>query len=79
MRKIMLGRELSSKKTRPQRNEDINISALSSMVPINDNTWLIDSGSSRHMIDLRNHLTHFVEKETQLHVVLGDDSIYNVR
>jgi hypothetical protein len=62
MSKIMMGSKLSSRKTRPQRNEDINISTLSGMVPINDNTWLIDSGASRHMTGLRNHLTHFVEK-----------------
>ena len=31
------------------------------------------------MNDLRNHLTYFVEKETHLHVVLGDDARYNVR
>jgi hypothetical protein len=30
------------------------------------------------MTSLRNHLTHFVEKETHLHVVLGDDAIYNM-
>jgi hypothetical protein len=85
MSKIMMGSKLddssklSSRKTRPQRYEDINISTLSGMVPINDNTWLIDSGASRHMTGLRNHLTHFVEKETHLHVVLGDDARYNVR
>jgi hypothetical protein len=85
MRKIMMGsklddsRKLSSRKTKPQRNEDINISSLSGMVPTNDNTWLIDSGASRHMIGLRNHLTHFIEKETHLHVVHGDDARYNVR
>jgi hypothetical protein len=44
MSKIMMGgnlddsRKHSSRKTRPQGNEDINISALSGMVPINDNT-----------------------------------------
>jgi hypothetical protein len=85
MSKIMMGgklddsSKLSSRKTRPQRNEDINISTLSCMVPTNDNTWLIDSGASRHMTGLRNHLTHFFEKETHLHVVLGDDARYNVR
>jgi hypothetical protein len=85
MSKIMMGgklhgsRKLSSMKTRPQRNEDINISTLSGMVPTNDNTWLINSGASRHMTGLRYHLTHFVEKETHLHVVLGDDARYNVR
>jgi hypothetical protein len=85
MRKIMMGRKLdesskfSSRKTKPQRNEDINIPSLSGMVPTNDNTWLIDSCASRHMIGLRNHLTHFVEKETHLHVVLGDHARYNAR
>jgi hypothetical protein len=49
------------------------------MVLINEKTWLIDNGASRHMHGLRNHLTHFVEKETHLHVVLGDDTRYNVR
>jgi hypothetical protein len=85
MSKIMMGSKLddssklSSRKTRPQGNKDINISALSGMVPINDNTWLIDSGASRHMTGIRNHLTHFVAKETHLHVVLGDDARYTVR
>jgi hypothetical protein len=80
MRKIMMGgklddsSKLNSKKTRPQRNEDINILTLSGMVPTNDNTWSIDSGASRHMTGLRNHLTHFVEKETRIHVVLGDST-----
>jgi hypothetical protein len=76
MSKFMMGSKLS---TKLQSNEDINISTLSSMVPINDNTWLIDSGASRHMTGIRNHLSHFVEKETHLHVVLGDDARYNVR
>jgi hypothetical protein len=76
MRKFMIGRKLS---TKIQSNEDINISGLSGMVSINDNTWLIDSGASRNMTDIRNHLTHFIEKETHLHVVLGDDARYNVR
>jgi hypothetical protein len=31
------------------------------------------------MIGIRDHLTHFVEKETHIHVFLGDDAIYNVR
>jgi hypothetical protein len=79
MSKIMMGSKLSSRKTRLQRNEDINISTLSCMVPINEKTWIIDSGASMHMTDLRNHLTHFIEKETHLHVVLGDDARYNVR
>jgi hypothetical protein len=76
MSNFMMGSKLN---TKLQCNEDINISTLSGMVPINENTWLIDSGASRHMTGIRNHLTHFIEKETHLHVVLGDDARYNVR
>ena len=71
--------KLSSRKTRPQGDEDINISTLSGMVLTNDNTWLIDSHASRHMTDFRDHLTNFIEKETHLHVFLGDDANYNMR
>ena len=49
------------------------------MVPTDNDIWLIDSGASRHMTGLRDHLTHFIEKETHLHVVHGDDARYNVR
>jgi hypothetical protein len=66
-------------KPRLQGDEDINISTLSGMVPTNDNTWLIDSGAFGYMTSLRDHLTNFVEKETHLHVVLGDDARYNVK
>jgi hypothetical protein len=49
------------------------------MVPTNDNTWLIDNGASRCIISSRNHLTDFVEKETHLHVVFGNDAKYYVK
>jgi len=73
---FMMGSKLN---TKIQCNEDINISSLSGMVPINENTWLIDSGASRHMTSFRNHFSHFIEKEKHLHVVLGDDARYNIR
>jgi hypothetical protein len=75
----------NSWKLRLQRDEDIKeeaflfISILSGMVPTNDDTWLIDSGASRHMTGFRIHLTNLVEKETNLHVVLEDNAIYNVK
>ena len=49
------------------------------MVPTNDDTWLIDSGASRYITGFRDHLANIVEKETNLHVFLGDDAIYNVK
>jgi hypothetical protein len=68
-----------------QRNEDIKdeaflfISALSGMVSTDNDIWLIDSGASRHMTGYRDHLLDLVEKETSLHVVLGDNARYNVK
>jgi hypothetical protein len=52
---------------------------MSSMVPTNNDIWLIDSGASRHMTGYREHLTDLVEKESRLHVVLGDDARYTVK
>jgi hypothetical protein len=61
-----------------QRDEDIKddafflISTLSGTVPTDSDIWLIDSGASRHMNGYKDHLTDLVEKESSLHVVLGD-------
>jgi hypothetical protein len=49
------------------------------MVPTDSGIWLIYSGASRHMIGYREHLTYLVEKESCLHVVLGDNSRYIVK
>jgi hypothetical protein len=49
------------------------------MVPTSNDIWLIDSGTSRHMIGYIGHLTDLVGKESRLHVVLGDDAIYTVK
>jgi hypothetical protein len=77
--KLSGSNKLSFWKPRLQGDEDINISGLSGMVPTNDNTWLIGSGAFRKMIGFRDHLTFFVEKETHLHVFLGDNARYNVK
>jgi hypothetical protein len=69
----------------PQRDEDIKdeafffISSLSGTVPIDSDIWLTDSGASRHMTRYREHLTVLVEKESRLHVVLGDNVSYIVK
>jgi hypothetical protein len=68
-----------------QRDEDINdetfffVSTLSSKIPTDSDIWLIDSGPSRHMIGYREHLTDLVEKESHIHVVLGDNAKYTVK
>jgi hypothetical protein len=69
----------------PQRDEDTKdeafffISTLSSAVPTDSDIWLIDNGASRHMIVYREHLRDLVEKESSLHVVLGDNARYTVK
>jgi hypothetical protein len=55
------------------------ISALSGIVPTDSDIWLIDSSASRHMTGYREHLTDLVEKESRLHVVLGDNARYIVK
>jgi hypothetical protein len=78
-------RKFSSGKPRLQINEDIKeeaflfISTLSGTVRTNNDIWLIDSGASRHMTGYRDHMTDLVEKETNIHVVLGDNAKYNVK
>jgi hypothetical protein len=69
----------------PQRDEYIKyekfffISALLGIVPTDNDIWLIDSGSSRHMTGYRENITDLVEKESCLHVVPCDNSIYIVK
>jgi len=40
---------------------------------------LIDSGASRHITGYREHLSDLVEKVSNLHVVISDDTRYSVR
>ena len=66
-----------------QKNEDRTkfffISALSCIVPTTSDTWLIDSGASRHMMRFKENLLEVVEKDSHLRVVLGDDANYIVK
>jgi hypothetical protein len=76
---------LISWKSRIQRDEYIKeesflfISTLLGTVPIENDIWLIESGAPRHMTDYRDHLSGLVDKETSLHVILGDNAKYNVK
>jgi hypothetical protein len=51
----------------------------SGTVPTYNDIWLIDSGSSRHIIGYKEHLIDISEKESHLHFVLGDNAIYTVK
>jgi len=73
-------REPPQKKSRKasKDDEDFFISVRSSTIPTSSDIWLINSGASRHMTGYREHLTNLVEKDSQFHVVLGDDARYTV-
>ena len=49
------------------------------MVPTTSDTWLIDSGASKHMTGYKENLSEVVEKKSYLRVVLGDDANYIVK
>jgi hypothetical protein len=55
------------------------ISSLSGMVPTSNDIRLIVSGAFRHMTGYKEHLIDLVEKESCLHVVVGDDGRYTVK
>ena len=70
------------KKTRDKHSSDSNfllLLALSCTVQTSRDTWLIDSGASRHMIGYGDHLEDVVQRELQEKVVLGDDARYVVK
>ena len=41
--------------------------------------WLIDSGASRHIIGFKEALSHMVEKDTNLEIILGDNATYPMK
>ena len=61
-----------------ERNNDsddeyVLISAIIGTVTHGNDTWLVDSGASKHMTGYKDYLTDLVEKESHQKVKLGDD------
>ena len=61
-----------------ERNNDSGdeytlISALTCTVTHGNDTWLVDSGASKHMTGYKDYLSALVEKESHQKVKLGDD------
>ena len=53
-------------------------SALSGSITDNANSWLVDSGASRHMTGYRGALTNYRKKKFTTQVEVGDDSTYKI-
>lgn len=60
--------------------ECILISSLSSSSPpYSYDSWLVDSGASRHFSKYKEVLSNLVEREISLKIILGDNSTYPVK
>ena len=55
------------------------IFALTRSVSPGNDTWLIDSGASKHMIVFKESLSCLKQKESPHKVMLGDDSQYPIK
>jgi hypothetical protein len=64
---------------REQIKDHVLISALSGSVTPGEDTWLIDSGASKHMTRQRNILSCISEKKFSHKVTLGDDYQYPIK
>jgi transposase InsO family protein len=64
---------------REEIKDHVLISALSGSITPGDDTWLIDSGASKHMTGQRNILSCISEKKFSQKVTLGDDYQYPIK
>ena len=60
-------------RTNDSDDEYILISVLTGTVTHGNDTWLVDSGASKHMTCYKDYLLALVEKESHQKVKLGDD------
>jgi hypothetical protein len=71
--------EPPSKMLREQIKEHVLISALSGSITPREDTCLIDSGASKHMIGQKDILSYISEKKFSQKVTLGDDYQYPIK
>ena len=55
------------------------ISTLTCTVTHDNDTWLVDSGASKHMTGYKNYLSTLIERESHQKVKLGDDYQYPIK
>ena len=55
------------------------ISALTVTVTHGNDTWLVDSGASKHMTGYKDYLPTLIERESHQKVKLGDDYQYPIK
>jgi hypothetical protein len=76
---VVKDEEPPTKMIREEIKDHVLISALSGSVTPGEDTWLIDSGASKHMTGKRNILSCIYEKNFSQKVTLGDDYQYPIK
>jgi hypothetical protein len=71
--------EPPTKMIREQTKDHFLILTLSRSITPGEDTWLIDSGASKHMTGQRNILSCISEKKFSQKVTLGDDYQYSIK
>jgi hypothetical protein len=71
--------EPPNKLAKEEIEEYVLFSALSGSVTPGEDTWLIDSGASKHMTGQKNTLSRLIEKDSPQKVSLGDDYQYPIK
>jgi hypothetical protein len=71
--------EPPAKMMKEEIKDHVLISALSGSVTLGEDSWLIDSGASKHMKRQRNILSCISEKKFSQKVTLGDDYQYPIK
>jgi hypothetical protein len=64
---------------KPKDEEFVFVSTLTETITQGSDTWLIDSGASKHMNGFINSLSKLTKKDSSLQVVLGDDSKHAIK
>ena len=71
--------EEEANKDEDSSEEYVLIFALTRPVSPGNDTWLVDSGASKHMTGYEDSLSCFVQKESPHKVMLRDDSQYPIK
>ena len=57
----------------------ILISALIGSISNKKETWLVDSGASRHMMGYHSALTDLMEQKSSIEIEMGDETTYPIQ
>jgi hypothetical protein len=72
-------RSKESNTTEQKKKQIILISTLTGSISNNKETWLVDSGASRHMTRYSCALTDLTEQKSSIEVEMGDETTYSIR